>query len=89
MTFGGANRKVQEIKQTALTFPADNLFLQVDGMDNKKSYLPRKAVNTLIDLHIISKKICPAIILDIIWIPSIDAILLQHAIYKAINQIIK
>ena len=49
MIFGGANRRIQEIKQTALTFPADNLFIQVDGMDNKKSYLPRNAVNTLIE----------------------------------------
>ena len=46
MTFGGANRKIQEFKQSALSFPSDNLYLQVDGMDNHKSYLPRKAVIT-------------------------------------------
>ena len=45
MTFGGAFRKVQEIKQSALSYPTDNLFLQVDGMDNSKSYLPRYVEN--------------------------------------------
>lgn len=32
---------MDEIKQSALTFPSDNLFIQIDGMDNSKSYLPR------------------------------------------------
>ena len=41
MEFGQARRAIEEIKQTSISFPADNLFIQVDGMDNSKSYLPR------------------------------------------------
>ena len=43
--FGGAFRKVQEVKQSALSRPSDHLLLQVDGMDNHKSYLPRYLQN--------------------------------------------
>ena len=43
--FGGAFRKVQEVKQSALVRPTDHLLLQVDGMDNHKSYLPRYLLN--------------------------------------------
>ena len=39
--FGGAFRRIQEIKQSALSHPTDHLFVQIDGMDNAKSYLPR------------------------------------------------
>ena len=39
--FAAARRKIEEIKQSALSFPSDNLFIQIDGMDNNKSYLPR------------------------------------------------
>ena len=39
--FGDARRKIEEIKQSSLSFPSDNLFIQIDGMDNSKSYLPR------------------------------------------------
>ena len=41
INFGLARRKVEEVKQSAISFPSDNLFLQIDGMDNSKSYLPR------------------------------------------------
>jgi hypothetical protein len=41
MNFGLARRKIEEVKQSALSFPSDHLFLQIDGMDNSKSYLPR------------------------------------------------
>ena len=41
INFGAARREVEEIKQSALRFPSDNLFVQIDGMDNSKSYLPR------------------------------------------------
>ena len=41
MDFGQARRKVEEIKQSALGFPHDHLFIQIDSMDNNKSYLPR------------------------------------------------
>ena len=41
LIFGGAFRKIQEVKQSALVRPTDHLLLQVDGMDNHKSYLPR------------------------------------------------
>ena len=40
MEFGLARRTVEEIKQSSISFPSDNLFLQVDSMDNNKSYLP-------------------------------------------------
>ena len=43
--FGNAFRKVQEVKQTALSHPHDHLFLQVDGMNNFSSYVPRYLVN--------------------------------------------
>ena len=40
-TFGEAFRKVQEIKQAAISHPQDHLLLQVDGMNNFTSYVPR------------------------------------------------
>ena len=43
--FGGAFRKIQEVKQSALSRPSDHLLVQVDGMDNHKSYLPRYLQN--------------------------------------------
>ena len=36
--FGDARLKIQEIKQSSLMCPADHLFIQIDGMDNQKSY---------------------------------------------------
>ena len=33
---GLARRKIEEVKQSALTFPEDNLFVQIDSMDNYK-----------------------------------------------------
>ena len=36
-----ARRKMEEIKQEAIQFPEDSLVIQVDGMDQKKSWLPR------------------------------------------------
>ena len=36
MDFGLARRKVEEIKQSAITFPSDHLMLQIDSMDNSK-----------------------------------------------------
>ena len=45
LVFGGAFRKIQEVKQSALVRPTDHLLLQVDGMDNHKSYLPRYLQN--------------------------------------------
>ena len=41
MNFGLARRKVEELKQSAIDFPGDHLFLQIDGMDNSK----REAIN--------------------------------------------
>ena len=40
-----AFRKIQEVKQSALSRPSDHLLVQVDGMDNHKSYLPRYLQN--------------------------------------------
>ena len=36
MNFGLARRKIEELKQSAINFPGDHLFLQIDGMDNSK-----------------------------------------------------
>ena len=44
--FGQARRKIEEIKQSALSFPKDHLFVQIDSMDNSKSYLPRYLENS-------------------------------------------
>ena len=44
--FGQARRKIEEIKQLALSFPHDHLFIQIDSMDNSKSYLPRYLENS-------------------------------------------
>ena len=46
MDFGMARRSVNEIRQTALDYPHDVLFIQSDGMDNSKSYLPRFMENS-------------------------------------------
>ena len=37
----GARQRMEEIKQHALQFPNDAVCLQIDGMDNSKSYCPR------------------------------------------------
>ena len=41
LIFGQARRKVNEIILTAQNFPEEHLCIQIDGMDNSKSYLPR------------------------------------------------
>ena len=41
LIFGEAFRKVQEIKQAAISHPQDHLLIQVDGMNNFTSYVPR------------------------------------------------
>ena len=41
LNFSGARRKMEDIKQLALRFPRDHLVIQLDGMDNSKSYCPR------------------------------------------------
>ena len=41
-----ARKAVESIKQTAFNFPSDNLFIQCDGMDNSKNYLPRFLENS-------------------------------------------
>ena len=46
LDFGMARKSVENIKQSALNFPGDNLFIQVDGMDNSKSYCPRYLENS-------------------------------------------
>ena len=38
---GGARQKMEEIKQSAIQFPDDCIVIQIDGMDNSKSYCPR------------------------------------------------
>ena len=40
MNFGGARRKVEEIKQSSLTFPSDNLFIQIGkpSLENKQEW---------------------------------------------------
>ena len=41
LNFSQARRKMEEIKQSAIRFPKDHLVVQLDGMDNTKSYCPR------------------------------------------------
>ena len=38
---GGARQKMEEIKQSSIQFPDDSVVIQIDGMDNSKSYCPR------------------------------------------------
>ena len=42
----GARRRMEEIKQNAIQFPNDAIILQLDGMDNSKSYCPRMKEKT-------------------------------------------
>ena len=46
ITFGLARRKVEEIIQSTVSYPEDNIVLQVDSMDNAKSYLPHYVEKT-------------------------------------------
>ena len=39
--FGMARQAVESLRQSAIDFPNDSCFIQLDGMDNSKSYLPR------------------------------------------------
>ena len=39
--YGQARRKISELEQLAITYPEDHLFLALDGMDNRKSDLPK------------------------------------------------
>ena len=41
LNFSGARRKMEEIKQLSIRYPKDHLVIQLDGMDNTKSYCPR------------------------------------------------
>ena len=42
----GARKKMEEIKQNSIQFPNDAIVLQLDGMDNSKSYCPRMKEKT-------------------------------------------
>ena len=44
--FGMARRTVESLRQSAIDFPNDSLFIQLDGMDNSKSYVPRFLENS-------------------------------------------
>ena len=46
LSFGGARREVETLRQSAIDFPEDTLFLQVDGMGNWSSYIPRYYENS-------------------------------------------
>ena len=37
----GARERMEEIKQNSIRFPNDSVTIQIDGMDNSKSYCPR------------------------------------------------
>ena len=39
--FSQARMKMEELKQISLQFPEDSITVQIDGMDNSKSYCPR------------------------------------------------
>ena len=49
--FSGARRKMEEIKQLAIRYPRDHLVLQLDGMDNTKSYCPRDLIKGKHDVN--------------------------------------
>ena len=49
--FSGARRKMEDLKQLAIRFPNDHLVIQLDGMDNSKSYCPRKVVKGKSDVN--------------------------------------
>ena len=42
---------MEEIKQLAIRYPKDHLVLQLDGMDNTKSYCPRQLVKGKKDVN--------------------------------------
>ena len=44
--YGNARRKITEIEQSAITFPEDHILIKIDGMDNRKSDLPRFLENS-------------------------------------------
>ena len=46
LIFGGARREVESLRQMALDFPEDSLMIQIDGMGNWSSYLPRYQDNS-------------------------------------------
>ena len=39
--YGLARRRICELQELAITYPADHLFISLDGMDNRKSDLPK------------------------------------------------
>lgn len=39
--YGQARRRISELQQLAITFPEEHLFISLDGMDNRKSDLPK------------------------------------------------
>ena len=39
--YGLARRRICEIQEMAITYPAEHLFISLDGMDNRKSDLPK------------------------------------------------
>ena len=41
LAHGASRKKIEEITQSAISFPSDHLCLKIDGMDNKKSWIPR------------------------------------------------
>ena len=44
--YGLARRRICELQQLALSYPEDHLFISLDGMDNRKSDLPRFKENS-------------------------------------------
>ena len=39
--YGLARRRINDLEQLAVSFPQDHVFISIDGMDNRKSDLPR------------------------------------------------
>ena len=60
--FSQARRKMEDIKQSAIRFPKDHLVVQLDGMDNTKSYCPRTLVKGKKDVN------KPTLPTKILWI---------------------
>jgi hypothetical protein len=62
--FGLARRTIESLRQAAIDFPNDSLFIQLDGMDNRKSYVPRFLENSkkLVGTERLPSKISGAIL---------------------------
>ena len=62
--YGLARRRICELQQLAISYPEDHLFISLDGMDNRKSDLPKFQQNSknLVSFHKLPSHITGAIV---------------------------